>query len=69
MGCHLVAQSAHGGLARAIRPSQTRFDGDLAIAIATGTGGGGPDDPVHLDRVRIAASDATEVAIRDAILA
>jgi L-aminopeptidase/D-esterase-like protein len=69
MGCHLVAQSAHGGLARAIRPSHTRFDGDLAIAIATGTGGGGADDPVHLDRVRIAASDATEVAIRDAILA
>jgi len=67
MGCHLVAQSAHDGLARAIRPSHTRFDGDLAIALATGTGVGVGDE-VHLDRVRIAASDATEAAIRDAVL-
>lgn len=71
MGCHLVAQSAHDGLARAIRPAHTRFDGDLAIALATGTGVGAGDanapDPAHLDRVRIAAADATEAAIRDAV--
>src|SRR6266566_3559146 len=36
MGCHLVAQSAHDGLARALRPAHTRFDGDLTIALATG---------------------------------
>jgi L-aminopeptidase/D-esterase-like protein len=81
VGCHLVAQSAHDGLARAIRPAHTRFDGDLVVALATGTfdtdDGDAPDDPddadaigtggVVLDRVRIAAADATEAAIRDAV--
>jgi L-aminopeptidase/D-esterase-like protein len=79
-GCHLVAQSAHDGLARAIRPAHTRFDGDLAIALATGTGAS--DAPAQaatetdtsaegprLDRIRIAAADATEAAIRDAVVA
>ena len=66
MGCHLIAQSAHDGLARALRPAHTRFDGDLSIALATGTVAASPD-PAHLDRLRIAASDATEAAIRDAV--
>ena len=68
LGCHLVAQSAHDGLARALRPAHTRFDGDLVVALATGTDADG--DPAVdglLDRVRIAASDATEAAIRDAV--
>ena len=68
VGCHLVAQSAHDGMARAIRPSHTRYDGDLTIALATGTGDEPVRDDVHLDRVRIAAADATEAAIRDAVL-
>jgi L-aminopeptidase/D-esterase-like protein len=86
VGCLLVAQSAHDGLARAIRPSHTRFDGDLAIALATGTRqtaatatatdtatgtgdtGTGAEAPL-LDRIRIAAADATEAAIRDAVVA
>ena len=29
--CHLLAQSAHDGFARALHPSRTRFDGDVAI--------------------------------------
>ena len=47
LGCHLVAQSAHDGLARALRPAHTRFDGDLAIALATGA------VEAHLDRLRV----------------
>jgi L-aminopeptidase/D-esterase-like protein len=76
VGCHLVAQSAHDGLARAIRPAHTRFDGDLVVALATGTlpARDVHEDDVHegdvlLDRVRIAAADATEAAIRDAVVA
>lgn len=70
LGCYLIAQSAHDGVARAIRPAHTRFDGDLAVALATGavevdtTG-----NDAALDRIRIAAADATEAAIRDAVIA
>ena len=60
--CALLAQSSHLGLAHAIRPSHTRFDGDLTIALATG----GVD--AHLDRLRIAASDVVARAIRAAVL-
>ena len=58
--CHLVAQSGHDGIARALRPSHTRFDGDLAIAVATGA------VEAHLDRVRLAAADVAADAIRNA---
>jgi L-aminopeptidase/D-esterase-like protein len=68
VGCHLVAQSAHDGLARAISPAHTRFDGDLAVALATGTFTATAEESDGLlDRVRIAASDATADAIRDAV--
>ena len=33
---NLVAQMAHDGLARAVRPAQTLFDGDTIFALATG---------------------------------
>jgi L-aminopeptidase/D-esterase-like protein len=58
LGCHLVAQSAHDGLARALRPAHTRFDGDLTIALATGV------VETHLDRLRIVAADLVAEAIR-----
>jgi L-aminopeptidase/D-esterase-like protein len=35
-GCHLVAQGAHDGLARALFPAHTRADGDAFVAAATG---------------------------------
>jgi len=60
-GCYLVAQSAHDGLARSLRPSHTRFDGDLAIACATGA------VPAHLDRLRIVATDVVAAAVRSAV--
>jgi L-aminopeptidase/D-esterase-like protein len=74
MGCQLVAQSAHDGMARALRPAHTRFDGDLVVALATGTRvadatQGNAPDPGLIDRVRMAAADATEAAIRDAVAA
>lgn len=36
VACHLVAQSAHDGLARAVAPSHTSADGDAFVAAATG---------------------------------
>jgi L-aminopeptidase/D-esterase-like protein len=56
--CALIAQSAHDGLARALAPAHTRFDGDLAIAAATGA------VEAHLDRLRIAAAEVVAEAIR-----
>jgi L-aminopeptidase/D-esterase-like protein len=59
--CLLLAQSAQHGMARALRPSHTRFDGDVAFALATGTAEG------HIDRVRIAATEVVAAAIRAAV--
>lgn len=59
--CHLLARSANHGLARAIHPSHTRHDGDLAIACATGM------VDAHLDRLRVMVTDVTADAVRDAV--
>jgi L-aminopeptidase/D-esterase-like protein len=58
LGCHLVAQSAHDGMARALRPAHTRFDGDLTISLATGV------VETNLDRLRAVAADVVAEAIR-----
>jgi L-aminopeptidase/D-esterase-like protein len=60
--CHLVAQSAHDGLARALEPVHTQFDGDAAIAAATGA-----VDPQHVERVRLLAARAVEDSVRAAL--
>jgi L-aminopeptidase/D-esterase-like protein len=59
--CHLVAQTAHHAMSRTLRPSHTRFDGDLSIALATGA------VDAHFDRLRVAAAEAVVDAIRDAV--
>jgi len=59
--CHLVAQSGHHGLAQAVRPSHTRHDGDLVVALATGA------VDAHLDRLRVAAADVVAAAVRGAV--
>jgi L-aminopeptidase/D-esterase-like protein len=59
--CHLLAQSGHHGVARAVHPSHTRHDGDLVVALATGTVG------VNLDRLRVAAVEVVAGAVRDAV--
>jgi L-aminopeptidase/D-esterase-like protein len=41
-----------------LRPAHTRFDGDLAIALATGV------VETHLDRLRATAADVVAEAIR-----
>ena len=59
--CWLVAQSAHHGLARALHPSHTRHDGDLAVVVATGA------VEAHLDRLRVAATEVVTAAVRAAV--
>jgi L-aminopeptidase/D-esterase-like protein len=59
--CHLLAQSAHDGLAGAIRPSHTRYDGDFAAVLATG------EVEAHPDRLRMAATEAVARAVRAAV--
>jgi L-aminopeptidase/D-esterase-like protein len=61
LDCQLLAQSGHHGLALAIRPSHTRFDGDVVIALATGS------HDAQLDRLRAAATEVVAAAIRDAV--
>ena len=59
--CRLLAESVHDGLARAIHPSHTRHDGDIAFALATG------DVDARVDRVRVLATEVTAAAVRSAI--
>jgi L-aminopeptidase/D-esterase-like protein len=59
--CHLLARSANHGLARAIHPSHTRHDGDLAFACATG------EVDAQIDRLRVMATEVTAAAVRDAV--
>ena len=59
--CHLLAQSAHDGLAVAIRPAHTRYDGDFAAVLATG------EVAAHPDRLRVAATEAVARAVRAAV--
>lgn len=58
MGCFLLAQAAHDGLARAIFPSHTRFDGDTLVAAAVG------GVKADVDTVRPLAISAVAQALR-----
>lgn len=57
-GCHLLAQSGHDGLARALHPSHTLADGDALVASATG------EVEADLFRVRVLAQHAVTLAVR-----
>jgi L-aminopeptidase/D-esterase-like protein len=59
VGCHLLARSAHDGLARAILPAHTAGDGDAFVAASTG----GVD--ADLGHVRVLAQHAVTAAIRE----
>ncbi|MFN8632513.1 MAG: P1 family peptidase [Chloroflexota bacterium] len=65
-GATRLAQAAHDGLARAIRPVHTAFDGDTMFAISTATGGA-RTWPVPLALTE-AAAEVTARAIRRAVL-
>jgi L-aminopeptidase/D-esterase-like protein len=67
LGCHLVAQSAHDGLARALEPAHAIGDGDAFVAAATGELDRG--DGVPVDLVRMVAARAVERAIVAAVSA
>ena len=56
--CHLVAQGAHDGFARALFPPHTRVDGDAVVAAATG------DVEADVDLVRLLTVRAVDAAIR-----
>ena len=58
VGCLLVAQSGHDGLARALEPAHTTLDGDALAAAATG------EVDAHVDVVRMLAARAVESAVR-----
>ena len=60
--CALLAQSAHHGMARAIHPSHTRYDGDLAIALSTGSA------TASIDRLRVAVTEVVAAAVRAAVV-
>lgn len=55
--CARMATAAHDGLARAIRPVHTMFDGDTVFAVATGAAPGGTADAVEA-RARAARLNA-----------
>ena len=61
LGCHLVAQSAHDGLARAVFPAHTRLDGDAFVAAAVG------GVTADVDAVRTLAVHAVAGAIRSVV--
>ncbi|NDJ84301.1 MAG: P1 family peptidase [Chloroflexi bacterium] len=57
-----VAQMAHDGLARAIQPAHTMFDGDTVFALATGSG-----PRVNVSAIGAFAAEVTATAIRRAV--
>jgi len=63
---HRVADLAHSGIARAVRPAHTQLDGDALFALATGTVDAGP---TAVDLVAVLAADAVAEAVRRAVRA
>jgi L-aminopeptidase/D-esterase-like protein len=58
-----VAQMAHDGLARAVRPTHTMFDGDTIFALSTG------QIPANVNAIGAYAAEVVEQAIRNAVRA
>lgn len=63
LAVHRVADLGHSGIARAMRPAHTMFDGDALFALATG------EVEVPLDRVTALAADVVAEAARRGPLA
>jgi len=60
-GAYRMAQVAHDGLARTIRPSHTQFDGDTVFSVATG------ERDADLSLICAAAADALAASVLDAV--
>ena len=58
-----VAQMAHDGLARAVRPAHTMFDGDTIFALSTG------QIPANVSAIGAYAAEVVAQAIRNAVYA
>ena len=65
-----LAGAAHDGLARAIRPAHTLFDGDIVFALSTGAvhGPDRPERPAWLTGLHAAAADVLTRAVAAAVL-
>jgi L-aminopeptidase/D-esterase-like protein len=62
--CRRIAVMAHDGIARAVRPSHTPFDGDTIFAVATGVAGADATArPSLVARLGSAAADCLARAI------
>jgi L-aminopeptidase/D-esterase-like protein len=67
---HRVAAVAHDGIARAVRPAHTRFDGDTIFCLATGAVPTPPSAtaaPVLADLVEAVAAQVVARAIADGV--
>jgi L-aminopeptidase/D-esterase-like protein len=58
-----VAQMAHDGLARAVRPAHTMYDGDTIFALSTG------QIPANVNAIGAYAAEVVAAAIRSAVYA
>jgi len=69
--CRRLAMAGQDGLARAVRPAHSMFDGDTVFALATGARelGDGVGRAVELDRLCAAAADCFARAIVHGVLA
>jgi L-aminopeptidase/D-esterase-like protein len=67
--CKRVAMMAHDGIARAVRPAHTPFDGDTVFALSTGEIQLSKDlsRPAHIGRIGSAAADCLTRAIARAV--
>jgi L-aminopeptidase/D-esterase-like protein len=64
--CAKLAGVAHDGMARAIRPAHSMFDGDTVFALATGDGPG--PAPLELHAILTAAADCFTRAVVHGVL-
>ena len=71
--CAKMAAVAHDGMARAVNPVHTMFDGDLVFGVATGGAGSTTDghqpDPLEFHEILTAAADVVTRAIVRGMLA
>jgi len=67
--CRRIAMMAHDGIARAVRPAHTPFDGDTVFALASGALplSGGLTRPAHIARIGSASADCLTRAIARAV--
>jgi L-aminopeptidase/D-esterase-like protein len=64
MGCQLMAQSGHDGLARALFPAHARSDGDALVAVSVPSATARTAEAIELDVARMLATLAVEQAVR-----